>query len=218
MPTPSSSTSTGWRPTPGARRPTSKRASSRSSLAWPRTSPSRSRSKLAPYYSSFANFAGKIAASGVAGLVLFNRFYQPDFDPDSREVVPTIELSESWELRLPLRWVAIFRAQVDRSTSLAITSGVHSGADVAKALLVGADVAMMASAVLRQGPEHVATVERELLAWMEANDYESVSELRGSVSYSASDDPAAFERANYLRTLHSWTTPAAMTPGSPSAG
>lgn len=174
--------------------------------------------KLAPYYSSFANFAGKIAASGVAGLVLFNRFYQPDLDPDSREVVPTIELSESWELRLPLRWAAILRAQLDRSTSLAITSGVHSGADAAKALLVGADVAMMASAVLHQGPEHVATVERELLAWMEANDYESVSELRGSVSYSASDDPAAFERANYLRTLHSWTTPAAMTPGSPSAG
>jgi dihydroorotate dehydrogenase (fumarate) len=174
--------------------------------------------KLAPYYSSLANFAGKVAASGVAGLVLFNRFYQPDLDPDSRDVMPTIALSEPWELRLPLRWAAILRAQLDRGTSLAITSGVHSGSDAAKALLVGADVAMMASAVLHQGPEHIATVERDLLAWMDANDYESVSELRGSVSYAASDDPAAFERANYLRTLHSWTTPAAMTSGSPSAG
>jgi dihydroorotate dehydrogenase (fumarate) len=174
--------------------------------------------KLAPYYSSLANFAGKIAASGVAGLVLFNRFYQPDLDPDSREVMPTITLSQPWELRLPLRWAAILRAQLDPAISLAITSGVHSGSDAAKALLVGADVAMMTSAVLHQGPEHIATVERDLLAWMDANDYESVSELRGSVSYAASDDPAAFERANYLRTLHSWTTPAAMTSGSPSAG
>jgi len=174
--------------------------------------------KLAPYYSSLANFAGKIAASGVAGLVLFNRFYQPDLDPDSREVMPTITLSQPWELRLPLRWAAILRAQLDPAISLAITSGVHSGSDAAKALLVGADVAMMTSAVLHQGPEHIATVERDLLAWMDANDYDSVSELRGSVSYAASDDPAAFERANYLRTLHSWTTPAAMTSGPPSAG
>ena len=95
---------------------------------------------------------------------------------------------------------------------------MHSGTDAAKALLVGADVAMMASAVLHRGPEHIAAVERDLLAWMDANDYDSVSELRGSVSYAASDDPAAFERANYLRTLHSWTTPAAMTSGPPSAG
>jgi dihydroorotate dehydrogenase (fumarate) len=174
--------------------------------------------KLAPYYSSLSNFAAKTVASGAAGLVLLNRFYQPDLDPDSREVMPSIELSESWELRLPLRWAAILRSQLDPAASLAITTGVHSGSDAAKALLVGADVAMMASAALRKGPEHFATVERELLAWMDANEYESVSELRGSVSYSASDDPAAFERANYLRTLHSWTTPSAMTPGVPSAG
>ena len=93
---------------------------------------------------------------------------------------------------------------------------MQGGTDAAKALLVGADVAMMTSAILRNGPEHFATVERQLLEWMDANEYESVSELRGSVSYAATDDPSAFERANYRRTLHSWTTPSSMTPGSPS--
>jgi dihydroorotate dehydrogenase (fumarate) len=173
--------------------------------------------KLAPYYSSFANFAAKMTEAGAAGLVLMNRFYQPDLDPDSREVVPSIELSQPWELRLPLRWVAILRAQLAPGTSLAITTGVQSGTDAAKALLVGADVAMMTSAILRDGPEHFTTVERQLLEWMDANEYQSVSELRGSVSYAATDDPSAFERANYRRTLHSWTTPSSMTPGSPSA-
>ena len=174
--------------------------------------------KLAPYYSSFANFAAKMTEAGAAGLVLMNRFYQPDLDPDSREVVPSIELSQPWELRLPLRWVAILRSQLPPGTSLAVTTGVQVGTDAAKALLVGADVAMMTSAILRNGPEHFATVERQLLDWMDANEYESVTELRGSVSYATSDDPAAFERANYRRTLHSWTTPPSMTPGSPSGG
>jgi dihydroorotate dehydrogenase (fumarate) len=174
--------------------------------------------KLAPYYSSFANFATKTTAAGAAGLVLMNRFYQPDLDPDSREVVPSIELSRPWELRLPLRWVAILRSQLSPGSSLAITTGVQVGTDAAKALLVGADVAMMTSAILRNGPEHFATVEQQLLDWMDANEYESVAELRGSVSYTTSDDPAAFERANYRRTLHSWTTPPNLTPGSPSEG
>jgi dihydroorotate dehydrogenase (fumarate) len=172
--------------------------------------------KLAPYYSSFANFAARVTEAGAAGLVLMNRFYQPDLDPDSREVVPSIELSQPWELRLPLRWVAILRAQLAPGTSLAITTGVQCGSDAAKALLVGADVAMMTSAILRNGPEHFTAVERQLLHWMDANEYESVSELRGSVSYAATDDPSAFERANYRRTLHSWTTPNSLTPGPPS--
>jgi dihydroorotate dehydrogenase (fumarate) len=172
--------------------------------------------KLAPYYSSFANFAAKVTAAGAAGLVLMNRFYQPDLDPDSREVVPSIELSRQWELRLPLRWVAILRSQLTPRASLAITTGVQCGTDAAKALLVGADVAMMTSAILRDGPEHFATVERQLVEWMDTNEYESVSELRGSVSYLATDDPSAFERANYRRTLHSWTTPYHLTPSSPS--
>ena len=112
-----------------------------------------------------------------------------------------------WELRLPLRWIAILRSHLAARASLAASSGVHTGLDAAKALLVGADVAMMTSAVLRHGHEHFATVERELVEWMDANEYASVSELRGSVSYAASDDPSAFERANYLKTLRSWSAP-----------
>jgi dihydroorotate dehydrogenase (fumarate) len=168
--------------------------------------------KLGPYYTAMANFARRVAAAGAHGLVLFNRFYQPDLDVDTRAVVPRIELSQPWELRLPLRWIAILRPVLGRGVSLAATSGVHSGADVAKALLVGADVAMTTSALLRHGPEHLATIEAELRAWMAEHEYASVAEVRGSVSRSTSDDPAAFERANYLRTLHSWTTPPSLMP------
>ncbi len=174
--------------------------------------------KLAPYYTSLAHFAAAVVERGANGLVLMNRFYQPDIDPDSREVVPSLELSSPWELRLPMRWVAILRSQLPEDVSLAITTGVWSGADAAKALLVGADVAMMTSAVLRNGPGHFCTVERELMRWLDDNEYISVEELRGSVSYAASDDPAAFERANYLRVLHSWNAPTGLTPHSPSAG
>jgi dihydroorotate dehydrogenase (fumarate) len=168
--------------------------------------------KLGPYYTAMANFARRVAAAGAHGLVLFNRFYQPDLDVDTRAVVPRIDLSQPWELRLPLRWIAILRPVLGRGVSLAATSGVHSGADVAKALLVGADVAMTTSALLRHGPEHLATIEAELRAWMAEHEYASVAEVRGSVSRSTSDDPAAFERANYLRTLHSWTSPPSLVP------
>lgn len=174
--------------------------------------------KLAPYYSSFAHFAARAREAGADGLVLMNRFYQPDLDPDTREVVPSIELSQPWELRLPLRWVAILRSQLPPACSLAVTTGVRRGTDAAKALLVGADIAMMTAAILRNGPEHFAVVERELLEWMDAREYESVGVLRGSVSYAASDDPTAFERANYRRTLHSWTAPQHLTPGAPAGG
>lgn len=161
--------------------------------------------KLSPFYSAMANFAVRVAEAGADGLVVFNRFYQPDLDVETLEIVPRLELSSPWELRLPLRWIAILRPLV--TASLAATSGVSSGADVAKALLVGADVAMMTSAVLRHGPAHVRTVEEELVAWMDEHEYESVNQLRGSVSYATADDPAAFERANYRRVLHSWSTP-----------
>jgi dihydroorotate dehydrogenase (fumarate) len=171
--------------------------------------------KLGPYYTAMANFARRVIAVGAEGLVLFNRFYQPDLDIDTRDVVPRIDLSQPWELRLPLRWIAILRPVLGAGVSLAATTGVHSGRDVVKALLVGADVAMTTSALLRHGPEHLATVEAELRAWMADHDYASVTELRGSVSTATSDDPAAFERANYLRTLHSWTAPANLTPTSP---
>jgi dihydroorotate dehydrogenase (fumarate) len=160
--------------------------------------------KLSPFYSAFANFAAAVASAGADGLVLFNRFYQPDLDLESIEVVPRLELSQPWEMRLPVRWIAILRPQLDPNVSLAATSGVHSGADVAKGLLVGADVAMMTSALLRHGPEHVATVETNLRAWMAEHDYRSVSELRGSASAATVEDPSEFERANYMTTLHSW--------------
>jgi len=162
--------------------------------------------KLSPFYSAFANFAAAAAEAGADGLVMFNRFYQPDIDLESIEVVPRLELSEPWEMRLPVRWIALLRPQLDPDVSLAATSGAHSGADVAKGLLVGADVVMMTSALLRHGPEHVTSVEAELRAWMEAHEYESVSELRGSASATMVEDPTAFERANYMATLHSWAT------------
>jgi dihydroorotate dehydrogenase (fumarate) len=163
--------------------------------------------KLSPFYSAMANFAARAVQAGADGLVLFNRFYQPDLDLDTLEIVPRLELSSPWELRLPLRWIAVLRPMLQGRASLAATSGVESGADVAKALLVGADVAMTTSAVLRHGPEHVRSVEDELVAWMNEHEYESVAQLRGSVSYATADNPSAFERGNYVRVLHSWTTP-----------
>ena len=137
--------------------------------------------------------------------MLFNRFYQPDIDLETLEVKPNILLSTPMAMRLPLRWIAILRPQLGPVPSLAATSGIHTGSDVVKALAVGADVAMMTSAILRSGPSHVKTVESELRSWLAEHDYTSVAELRGSVSQATSGDASAFERANYLKTLHSWT-------------
>jgi dihydroorotate dehydrogenase (fumarate) len=173
--------------------------------------------KLSPYYSSMANFGRAVVDAGAAGLVLFNRFYQPDLDIDTREVVVRLELSHPWEIRLPLRWIAILRPILGSDISLALTSGVHSGGDVAKGLLAGADVIMTTSALLLNGPEHLVSLHDELTAWMEEHEYESVEQLRGSVSYQTTDDPGAFERSNYIKTLHSWTAPSNLTPTSPSS-
>jgi len=162
--------------------------------------------KLSPYYSAMASFAAKVVSAGAAGLVLFNRFYQPDLDLETMDVVPKVELSGPWELRLPVRWIAILRPQLGPGPSLAATSGIQSGTDVVKAVAVGADVAMMTSAILRYGPTHVHTVESELRSWLAEHDYTSVAELRGSVSQANTADASAFERANYLKVLHSWTT------------
>jgi dihydroorotate dehydrogenase (fumarate) len=163
--------------------------------------------KLSPYYTSTANFARRVVHTGADGLVLFNRFYQPDVDLETLDVVPRVELSQSWELRLPLRWIAILRPFLGDSTSLAATSGVHSGDDVIKALLVGADVAMMTSALLRNGAHHVHVVTERVVSWLAEHEYESVAQLRGSVSQAATSNPSAFERSNYMKTLHSWATP-----------
>ena len=162
--------------------------------------------KLSPYYSAMASFSAQVVRAGASGLVLFNRFYQPDLDLETMDVMPTVELSGAWELRLPLRWIGILRPQLGPGTSLAATSGVQTGTDVVKAVAVGADVAMMTSAILRFGARHVSAVESELRSWLAEHDYGSVAELRGSMSQANSDDASAFERANYLKTLHSWTT------------
>jgi dihydroorotate dehydrogenase (fumarate) len=167
--------------------------------------------KLSPFFTALANFAARLDGAGVDGLVLFNRFYQPDLDLDSRDVVPRLVLSTSEELRLPLRWIAILFGRVQ--ASLAATTGVHTGLDAAKVLLAGANVAMMTSALLLHGPDHVQTVERELRAVIGEHDYDSVAQLRGSMSRDAMPDPAGFERANYMRTLTSWSSHAQVSPG-----
>ncbi len=160
--------------------------------------------KLAPYYSALAHMASEIIAAGADGLVLFNRFYQPDLDLDALDVVARVELSRQWELRLPLRWIAILRPLLAES-SLAATTGIAEGTDVVKALMVGADVAMLTSAILRNGPEYVASVEQQLQTWLDEREYQSVAEMRGSMSYANTADPAAYERAQYMKVLHSWT-------------
>jgi dihydroorotate dehydrogenase (fumarate) len=172
--------------------------------------------KLSPYYSAFANFAAAAVQCGADGLVLFNRFYQPDFDLETLDVVPRLELSRPWEMRLPVRWIAILRPQLGPNVSLAATSGAHAGTDVVKGLMVGADVVMMTSAVLRHGPEHIGTVEAELREWMTDHEYESVEQLRGSASQATVEDPSAFERANYMQTLRSWVAPRELTAASPN--
>ncbi len=160
--------------------------------------------KVGPYFSAFASFAQQLVAAGAEGLVLFNRFYQPDIDLETLEVGPHLILSDSNELRLPLRWIAILYGRT--KASLAATTGIHTGRDVAKVLLAGADVAMMTSALLQHGPDHVQAVEDRLRAWMIEHEYESVSQLRGSVSQVNVGDPDAFERANYMRTLTSYAS------------
>ena len=173
--------------------------------------------KLSPYYSAMANFASRAVGAGAAGLVLFNRFYQPDLDLETFDVVPRVELSHQWELRLPLRWIAILRPQLRGTVSLGATSGIAEGTDVVKVLMVGGDVAMMTSSLLRHGPGYLANVEAQLRAWMVEHEYESVAQLRGSATSVTSGDPSMFERANYMKTLHSWTAPSSLTPSSPSS-
>jgi dihydroorotate dehydrogenase (fumarate) len=173
--------------------------------------------KLSPYYTAFAHFAAEATAAGADGLVLFNRFYQPDLDLETLDVVPRLELSQPWELRLPVRWIATLRPQLGPAVSIAATSGIQSGTDALKALLVGADVAMMTSAILRHGPGHVATVEAELRAWMTEREYVSVDQLRGSASTATAENPSAFERANYMATIRSWVAPPELMATSPTS-
>lgn len=158
--------------------------------------------KLTPFLSAPANVARQLGEAGARGLVLFNRFYQPDIDLEALEVVPALNLSGPVTLRLRLRWAAIISGHT--TAELAITGGVHSALDVLKCMMAGARVAMMASAVLRHGPEHVRTVLAELAAWMESHEYDSIGLMQGSMSQRACADPAAFERANYMKVLRSY--------------
>lgn len=158
--------------------------------------------KLSPYFTSMSNMAKRLDKAGADALVLFNRFYQPDFDLEKLEVVPNLVLSTNWELRLPLRWVAILYSHVN--ASLALTSGVHSHIDVIKSMMAGADVAMMASELLVNGTGRVADILKGLQQWMEENEYASIQMMKGSMSQKSVEEPAAFERANYMKTLHSF--------------
>ena len=158
--------------------------------------------KLSPYFSATGNMARRLAEAGADALVLFNRFYQPDFDLENLEVVPHLVLSSSYEMRLPLRWVAILYGQVP--VDFAITSGVRNVEDVLKGLMAGAKVAMMASELLESGMGRISQILEGMVQWMEEYEYESVSQMQGSMSQQSVAEPAAFERANYMKELGSW--------------
>ncbi|HXW13637.1 MAG TPA: dihydroorotate dehydrogenase-like protein [Terriglobia bacterium] len=158
--------------------------------------------KIGPYFSSLPNMARRLDQAGANALVLFNRFYQPDFDLESLEVVPNLILSTPHELLLRLNWVAVLYGKL--KTDLAITGGVHSALDVLKSMMAGATVAMMTSALLKHGIGHLATVRTELLKWMEEHEYESIHQMRGSMSQRSVADPSAFQRANYVKVLSSY--------------
>ncbi|MCG3158502.1 MAG: Dihydroorotate dehydrogenase [bacterium] len=158
--------------------------------------------KLSPFFSNLANMAHRFDAAGANGLVLFNRFYQPDIDLESLEVRPNVLLSTPQALRLPLTWIGILFGRL--KADLAATSGIHDAPDVVKMLMVGANVTMMAAALLRYGVDHLRRVEQNLVRWMEENEYESVQQMQGSMSQINSADPSAFERAQYMKALKSF--------------
>ncbi len=160
--------------------------------------------KVAPYFSAMANMATRLQRAGAKGLVLFNRFVQPDILLDELEVAPKLALSTSDELRLALRWIAILRGRVQ--ASLAATGGAHTPEDVLKLLLAGADCVALASSLLRKGPGHVATLVAGVEKWMNERDYASVEQLKGSLSQQSCPDPDAFERANYMKALISYSS------------
>jgi dihydroorotate dehydrogenase (fumarate) len=158
--------------------------------------------KLSPYFTALPNFAKRLVKAGANGLVLFNRFYQPDLDIESLEVVPNLKLSTSDELRMPLRWVAILygRHQAD----LALTGGVHTSTDMIKSVMAGANVVQVASELIAHGVERASEILSETEKWMEEYEYESIQKMRGSMSQKAVTEPAAFERANYMKALTSF--------------
>lgn len=158
--------------------------------------------KLGAFFTAFGNFASAMDKAGADALVLFNRFYQPDFDLEALEVVPNLVLSDSAELRLRLHWVGLLYNRI--RPELAITGGVHTAEDVVKSAMAGARVAMMTSALLRHGIDYLGKIEEDLMDWMEEHEYESIHQMRGALSSQAVAEPAAFQRANYMRVLSSY--------------
>ena len=159
--------------------------------------------KISPFVTSMPNFAQRLAEAGADGLVLFNRFYQPDFDLDELEVVHSLDLSTSADLRLPLRWISILHGKID--ADFALTSGVHTSRDVLKAMMAGAKVAMTASELLRESPiQRIGEILHETQSWMEEREYHSIQQMQGSMSQRSLKEPAAFERANYMKVLNSF--------------
>jgi dihydroorotate dehydrogenase (fumarate) len=169
--------------------------------------------KLGHAFSALAHLARRLDRAGADALVLFNRFYLPDFDLERLEVVPRLTLSSSHELLVRLHWVAILYSHIE--ADLAVTGGVHAGEDALKAMMAGARVAMMTSALLKHGIEHVRVVRARMLDWMEAHEYESIEQMQGSMSYRSVREPAAFERANYMKVLSSYALPAEGGSGAP---
>jgi dihydroorotate dehydrogenase (fumarate) len=155
--------------------------------------------KLSPYFSNLANMASQFVNAGAEGLVLFNRFYQPDLDIESLEVKPHILLSTPMAMRLPLRWIALLHGRLQ--VNLAATGGIHRAADALKMLMAGADVTMLCSVLMRQGIRYLKVMETDMKQWMEQHEYESVSQLKGSLSQKNCPDPSAFERAQYMRSI-----------------
>jgi dihydroorotate dehydrogenase (fumarate) len=158
--------------------------------------------KLGPWFTALGNLSVRLQEAGADGLVLFNRLYQPDIDLNTLTVVPHLSLSTSADTRLPLHWIANLRGHL--RCSLAASSGVHDGADALKLLLAGADVVMSTSALLQHGPEHLRVMDRFIRAWMVERDYDSIAQLRGSMSSHNVPDVQAYERGNYYQSLHSW--------------
>ncbi len=158
--------------------------------------------KLSPFFSSLANMAHRLDQAGASGLVMFNRFYQPDIDLEALEMKPSVILSTPQAMRLPLRWVAILYGRV--KASLAATSGIHTAEDVLKMLMAGADITMMASALLKHGPQRITEVLAQMDQWMLEHEYISVAQMKGSMSQKSVADPSAYERANYMKVLQAY--------------
>ncbi len=158
--------------------------------------------KLSPYFSAMPHVASMLDAEGANALVLFNRFYQPDLDIEALDVTPNLQLSTPVEMRLPMRWIAILYGRID--CSMALTSGIHTSDDVIKAVMVGADVANICSVLLKEGIGKINDLLLGVTTWLEEHEYESIEQMKGSMSHKSVPEPAAFERANYMKVLNSY--------------